>query len=301
MTKAGYAAAMKLVLLLPWLAACAAARPVAHAELPVEPTASHGFVFEVSVGDSPRKLRFELDTGAAKTYLDAKVAAELGLEPTGSTVVHGSGREPFRVDQVAHVALHVGALVSPDHTINLTDLSGLADHLDGFLGADFIARYVITIDYDRNRLSIAAPDGFAYQGSGAVLPIELRNGQAWVEGSVHVPGGAAETSRFLVDTGSGDAVDAPAIRRSTGAVRHITTGVGLGEGTAEGVIGHADYFQLGPFRLDGALTACCAPNPDLSHMIGGEVLSRFTIVLDYPRGRIILERGARFAEPFPDA
>ena len=299
MRRASYAVAMKLLLVLPWLAACAAA--VHPSQLPVEPTPSHGFVFEVSVNDSPRKLRFELDTGAAATYLDAKVARELGLQPSRQTVVHGSGREPFRVDQVAHVTLHVGTLVSPDHTINLTDLGGLPDHLDGFLGADFIARYVITIDYDRNRLAIAAPDDFAYRGSGAVLPIELRNGQAWVQASVHVPGGTAETSQFLVDTGSGDAVDAPAIRRSTGAVRHITTGVGLGEGTADGVIGHAEYFQLGPYRLAGALTACCAPNPDLNHMIGGEVLSRFTIVLDYPRRRIILERGARFAEPFPDA
>ena len=114
-------------------------------------------------------------------------------------------------------------------------------------------------------------------------------------------GADAETSQFLVDTGSGDAVDHPAILHSAGDVRHITTGVGLVSGTGEGVIGHADYLQLGPYRLIGALTACCGPNPDTNQLIGGEVLSRFTVVLDYAHRRIILERVARFSNPFPDA
>jgi predicted aspartyl protease len=277
---------------------CRAEEPVS---VPIEPTPSRAFIFTVTVGDSPRELRFELDTGAATTYLDTRVAHELGLQPTGSTTVHGSGREPLRVDQVAHVTFGVGGLVSRDHTVHLADLSSVDDHIDGFLGGDFIARHVVTIDYERGRLHIADPCGFAYAGPGVVLPVTLEHGLPFVPATVKMEGSAAESSQVLVDTGSGDAVDHPAVLHAHGPVRHITTGVGLGAGTGEGVIAHAEYLELGAYRLPGALTACCGPNPDTNHLIGEEVLSRFTVVLDYAHHRIILERGKRFAEPFPDA
>jgi aspartyl protease len=285
-----------------WIVAVTACAP---APTPVvvttQPVAQHAFVFDVFVNDSLRPLRFELDSASAATYLDRRVARELGLVATGHTSVQGAGREPFQVEQVGHVTLRVGALRSTDHSVNLTDLSGLPEHLDGFLGADFISRYVVTIDYDHARLGLADPATYVYRGAGVVLPIELRRGLPFIVGEVKVAGASAESGTFLVDTGSTDAVDHPAILRSTASVRHVTTGVGLGSGTSEGAVGFGEYLQLGAYRLAAPLTACCGPNPDIASALGTEVLSRFTIVLDYARHRIILERGARFAEPFPDA
>ena len=136
------------------------------------------------MNDSPRRLRFELDTGAAASYIDRAVARELGLTPTGSTVVHGSGRESLRVDQVAHVAFRVGGIASSEHTVHVADLTSLPDHIDGFLGADFIARYVVTIDYEHGRLAIADPATFVYRGDGAALPVELRRGLPFVAGTI---------------------------------------------------------------------------------------------------------------------
>jgi Aspartyl protease len=290
---------MKLMLWIVMVTACAGApSPII---VMTQPIAQHTFVFEVFVNESPRPLRFELDSASAATYLDRRVARELGLVATGHISVQGAGREPFQVEQVGHVTLRVGALRSTDHNVNLTDLSGLPEHLDGFLGADFISRYVVTIDYDHARLGFADPATFVYHGGGEVLPIELRHGLPFIVGEVKVAGFAAEPGTFLVDTGSTDAVDHPAILHSTAPVRRITTGVGLGSGTSDGAAGFGEYLQLGAYRLSAPLTTCCGPNPDIVSALGSEVLSRFTIVLDYARHRIILERGARFAEPFPDA
>jgi hypothetical protein len=280
------------------LAACAAPPVVS---LAMRPIAQHAFVFDVFVGDSPRALRFELDSGSAVTYLDRRVARELGLVATAHATVQGAGRERFDVEQIGHVALRVAGLRSTEQTVNVTDLSALPEHIDGFLGADFIARYVVTIDYDHARLELADPATFVYRGDGVVLPVELRRGLPFITGAVKVAGAAAEPGTFLVDTGSTDAVDHPAILRSTAPVRRITTGVGLGSGTSTGAVGFAEYLELGAYRLAAPLTACCGPNPEIASALGTEVLSRFKLVLDYTRHRIILERGARFAEPFPDA
>jgi hypothetical protein len=77
-------------------------------------------------------------------------------------------------------------------------------------------------------------------------------------------------------------------------------GNGLGDGSEGGVLGHADVFALGGFRMPGALTACCAPVEWQRSMFGTEILRRFTVIFDYARSRIILEPNEHLGDPFPD-
>jgi hypothetical protein len=104
----------------------------------------------------------------------------------------------------------------------------------------------------------------------------------------------------LAPAKSSIAVDDPSIAHTTGPVRKVRTGFGLGQ-ASEGVVGRALYLQLGSFRLEGPIDSCCSENPDHKRMIGTEVLRRFTVILDYARNRIILEPNAQFKDPFPDA
>lgn len=131
-------------------------------------------------------------------------------------------------------------------------------------------------------MTIVEPTVFSYSGPGGVFPIQFRG------------------KEFLVDSGSGDAVDAPTILKTTGPVRKIKTGVGLGQ-PGEGVLGRALYFQLGSFRMNGPITSCCSGNPDDLRKIGTEVLRRFTVILAYSHSRMIVEPNSHFKEVFPDA
>ena len=115
-----------------------------------------------------------------------------------------------------------------------------------------------------------------------------------------MPGVEPQTEEYFVDSESGDAVDDPAIRKTTGPVRKVQTGVGLGQ-PGEGVIGRTLYLQLGSYRLDAPTDACCSSVPDHKRMIGTEVLKRFTVILDYTHSRMILEPNIHFKETFPDA
>ena len=257
--------------------------------------------FQLQIEGSSERLWFTLDTGAGSAYLDSGVAKRLGLQTSGSGKVQGAGAGKVPVNFVESATFELPGLTSSGHRVNTTDLSGLQGrHLDGFLGYDFISRYVITLDYADGQMTIAEPATFSYSGPGESFPIKFRGPWPYIEGTVAVPGVKPETGEFFVDSGSGDAVDDPAILKTTGPVRKVQTGVGLGQ-PGEGVIGRTLYLQLGSYRLDAPTDACCSSVPDHKRMIGTEVLRRFTVILDYAHSRMILEPNIHFKETFPDA
>jgi hypothetical protein len=263
---------------------------------------SEGMVMvRARLANSSQALWMVLDTGSTKSYLDREVARRLGLRGVAGGTVRGAGRDPTKVEHVEHVAFVVPHLESSEHDINLVALKQSPnDRVDGIWGADFIGRFVVTIDYAGLRLTLASPCGYEYKGQGAVLPIAFNSKRIpFIRGTISVES-KRETSQLFVDSGSGDAVDHPLIRTSKGPLRHIQMGVGLGDGRSEAVIGHADWLELGGFSMTGALTACCGPNEDTHHLIGGGILRRFTVILDYARSRLMLEPNAHFHEPFPD-
>ena len=261
-----------------------------------------GVFFQLQIAGSSEHLWFSLDTGAGSSYLDSGVAKRLRLQASGSGTVHGAGAGTVPVNFIESVTFEVPGLISPGHRVNTADLTGLQGHhrMDGFLGYDFISRYVITVDYAAGKMTIADPSVFSYSGPGGVFPIKFRGKWPYIEGTISVPGVKPETGEFLVDSGSGDAVDDPTILKTTAPVRKVKTGVGLGQ-SGEGVLGRASYLQLGSFRLDAPTVACCSGNPDDVRKVGTEVLRRFTVILDYTRNRMILEPNSHFKENFPDA
>ncbi len=260
--------------------------------------------FQVHVKGTSQPLWFSLDSGSGSTYMDAEVAKSLGLQPGGSGTVHGAGSGDIPVQYVDSVAFELSGLESADHRINITDLKSVNEQFgrpeDGLLGYDFLTRFVIVVDYAARLMTIYDPLKFKYTGNGEALPVHFRHHWPYVEGTIKVRGRAAEPGEFLVDSGSGDAVDHPAILKSPGPLRKIQTGVGLGV-PIEGAAGRAEYFELGRFHLDSPITACCSANPDDQQKIGGEVLRRFKVIFDYPHQRLIFEPNRNFRDPFPDA
>lgn len=259
--------------------------------------------FELRINGVQELLSFSLDTGAGTSYLDARRAALANLRPAGKATVAGVGRANIPVQHLGGVSLQLGELTSFGHTLNVTDLSGLSEQygrrLDGFLGYDFISRFVVTIDYARRRLTISDREHVG-DLRGEAIPIHFRGKWPFVDGVIRVAGTDAERSEFLIATGSGDAIDHPAILKSQDSLQRIQTGVGMGAGQGHGVVGAAAFLELGHYRLNRPLTACCGPNAKTNRLLGGEILRRFTVTLDYSRQRIIFEPNIDFHAPFPE-
>jgi Aspartyl protease len=252
---------------------------------PVE-MVQNGVFFPVKINGS-KPLRFTLDLGSGATYVDQKTAMNLGLKFSGTTTVRGAGEGAIPVKVIEDVSIDIPGLVTRGHRVHATDLGSVhwGGPLKGLLGYDFLERFVTIIDYPRAEMTVIEPSVFKYDGPGVALQLELQGRLPFVKGTIEVAGNVVE-DLFLVDSGSQDAVDHPLISKSDNT--HSThTGVGLGK-PAIGVFGNIDRFQLGPFQMRG-LQGVASEVGLGSRLIGGQVLSRYKVIINYPRKELILE------------
>jgi hypothetical protein len=263
-----------------------------------EPASEHAPFFRVTIERTSRPLWFTVDTGSPYTFLDKRVAAELGLPVTGAGTIGGAGAGRIDIQLVKNVTFRIGGVASPNYDVRVADLSGLPalfDHpIDGFFGYDFMIRDVVTFDPDHNTMTL----GGDARIKGVALPIRFggKHGRwIYIPGTVKIAGNPAETSDLLVDFGSTDALNHPLLRKSTAPLRQIQTGNGLGT-PIPGVVGEAEWLRLGDYTLHNVHASCCGASPGTERMIGQAVLSRFVISFDYARKRMILRPAKRFTE-----
>ena len=173
------------------------------------------------------------------------------------------------------------------------DLSGVSTPkgktLAGLLGYDFFQRYVIAFDYEKGVLSVHDPKAFAYRGAGEAIPLTFKRKVPFVKGTIVVPGRSAKERQWLVDTGSGDALNDDLLAESTGAKKKVTGGRGLGK-EFETWLATADRVELGRFHFEKVSGVSGGMK------IGGGLLRRFTVIFDYPAKQMILEPNRHYRE-----
>jgi hypothetical protein len=238
-------------------------------------------------------LWFVVDSGASRILIDRRRAQSLGLRPEGASSVQGAGAGRVPVEMVRGVSLSLPGLTLSDHDIWSIDLAGVTSTLgrdvDGILGYDFFARLVITVDYTARSLTIVGPERYRDDGKGATLPIEFDDKLPYVRGELVLPGEVTIQDRFLVDSGSSDAVDHPAVKHIPSR-SETTTGVGLGT-AGRGYLARGKAFRLAGFEVSDPIVACCGGTEKTSKLIGGAILSHFRVTFDYANSRLIIAPG----------
>lgn len=258
-------------------------------------------LLQVSINGS-KPLWFQLDSGAAYCLIDLSRAKALGLQFEGSAQAQGAGAGTETV-QVIRGAVNFGfpgltITVAPAGAMDLSSLEpNLGRPVDGVLGYDIFEKLLVTTDYLSRHVTFAAAEAFHPSQRARSLQLSFQDRVPLVQGRITIPGNPPTDAQFQVDTGSGDAVDHPLIKKSTGKLLQTVTGVGLGK-ELSGVKGRIESLQLGPFELRGAVSACCGGSDLSSRLIGGRVLRRFTVTLDYSHQRMLLEPNRNYRQPF---
>jgi hypothetical protein len=271
------------------------------AEIPYE-SANHLVLLPVRVNGS-ELLWFVLDSGSSYCFINLNRARSLGLEFESEAQASGAGSGTQSV-QVIKGAVDFGfdafkVSIAPAGAMDLTSLEPVIGHaVDGILGYDIFQKLVITADYGRRRLTFADPATFHSAPGTQYLPLTFQDRVPLVQGRIAIPGKPSTIAKFMVDSGSGDAVDHPLIKRSSGKLLNTITGVGIGN-EMRGVVGRIDSLKLGPFKLRGAVSACCGGSDLSSQLIGGQALSRFTVIFDYSHQRLGLKPNRSYHDPFP--
>jgi hypothetical protein len=280
---------------------------------PPSPGCTHELIFEPFAGltlvplqvAGSAPLDFVLDSGANRSSIsDPLLAATLGLEVTEIGIARGMGSgavgvlitEPVPLQSQGFELLLVPLAV---HDIGARLAARAGRELDGFLGWELFDRYVVELDPAGRRLLLHDPSSFVYAGPGQVLPLEVKDGRAVVQGRVNVSGRKAVAVTLLVDTGSGRY-----LTLITGGRRHLeppperdrATSVGI-TGATTVKAGRVAEVELGEVVVENVETAWVrsfeipATNtiPKLDGVLGNRLLARYRVFFDYRHGRLILE------------
>ncbi len=272
----------------------AAVEDTKNAPLASVPLSLHGDIpyLEVRINGS-KPLWFIIDSGASGCVIDLGLSREMGIPTEGKVQGRGAGAGTYDITYARDVTFTVESLKAMVDKVQVIDLSGVSTPMDkllaGLLGYEFFQRYVIVFDYEKGILSIHDPDTFRYRGSGEAIPLVFRQQVPFVKGTIVVPGQPAAPREWMVDTGSGDALNDDLLAESAGEKKKVTGGRGLG-GEFETWLATADRVELGRFRFEKVSGVSGGMK------IGGGLLRSFTVIFDYPAKRMILEPNGRYRE-----
>jgi len=282
------------------------------------PVAVHGHHLHVPVEAGGEALSFLLDTGAGTSLLASEAARRLGAAFGRPFAARGAGdgsagghflEAPVPVAPGGHPGLLLGLRAA----LPLDDIAAVEGvQVDGILGFDFIDRHVVEIDYRARELRLHDPEAFAYaDGAGDTVPLTLETGLPHVAGTIVLPGGRGVSADVVVDLGSslGAALThrfaaAHGIDPSQMPARPFAGGRGIG-GEVTARLVRLGGIQIGRISIDEPVAAIFEEGAGVmtsgaffDATVGGEVLRRFTVVLDYRRRHIILEPNDDFGRPY---
>jgi len=281
--------------------------------IPFELVTRH-ILIKVRINNSD-PLWFIFDTGDKVAIVDLERAKSLGLNLQGVANVGGAGPGTLHGSYVREASLGVVGLEGNKQpvvlAIPLQNMQSRFGHdIDGIIGGDFIKQFVVEVDYQARVLRLYDRDKFDYSGSGEVIQTTLNSGgHPIIAAEVTAAGRPAIKGKFVVDLGSGGSLvlhrpfaeqqGLPAPAQKT--IRSL--GGGGAGGQVTGRNGRIAELRIGAFRIENPLTlfsqdkAGAFASSELDGNIGQQILSKFKILLDYGRSRIILEPNGSLRDP----
>jgi predicted aspartyl protease len=254
-------------------------------------------------------LNFIIDTGAEHTILTKKEITNLLKIPYDrertiigtdmKTVVKAYIARKMRFD-FPNLTLIKDILVLDDDYFKLDQFAGLEIH--GIIGAETFKGYVLKIDYLRKILTIFDPSVFkpSDHKNYEELPIEINRSKPYLYTKAQISSDSVIAMKLLLDTGAGLAVllhtySNPLIVMPPKVIKG-NIGNGLG-GEIEGYIGRLKSLNIGRSKLQNVISHFQELHTEADSnyilnrngLIGGDLLSRFTIIFDFSKEKLYLK------------
>lgn len=264
-------------------------------------------------------LRFILDTGAEYTILTKREIADV-LQFTSQRAVRIVGADMstyLNAFLISGVDLQMGELLLERQNVLVFEedyfpfeaLTGMDIH--GILGANLFGRFALSINYQRQLLTLMPAERFQETPKGFTkVPVEMNRKKPYIHVSVQLtPDTAPLPLKLLLDTGAGISLLLHTNSREDMALPETLlpapVGHGLG-GNLKGYLGRTKSMEFANFQLNDVLTQFQELDPKMdtsflngrNGIIGNQLLQRFTIWIDYPRGALYLKPNRQFQKAF---
>ena len=263
------------------------------------------------------ELNFLLDTGVEETILlSLEDKAEVRFFDVQKIMLRGLGSaEPIEGMKSANNELSVNGIVDKSHDlyIVLDQSFNFSSHIgipvNGIIGYHFFKDNLVEVDYDKRRLVVfrdTQKRRKKIKDKYIPVPITVEKSKPYVVADVTVDG-RTEPAKLLLDLGNSDALWLFKGSRFEIPAQHFEDYLGKGfSGDIHGNRARIAEMKIDRFAFDRPIVAF----PDSASVksvnmvkdrvgsIGGEVLRRFDLVMDYAHKTLYLRRGRAFDEPF---
>jgi Aspartyl protease len=247
---------------------------------------------QVSIDRSP-PLWCILDSGAEFSMLDTETAEAMKLGPARRR----DGRE-----QIDDVTLAIGPITLRAQSLTLWRLDNFRRQnraIRCVIGCELFERYVVTVDYQKQRLLLREPPAFRPDPAATSFPITFDGRLPVLRTSMRF-GSRTLPVRLMVDTGASQA----AVLRYPFASQHrllegpvdTTTSETTASGRRAFVTIPVEELTIGQwtFRKPGVKVYGSAAGAggytSTDGLLGNDVLRHFRVTFDYSRKRILLEK-----------
>lgn len=251
-------------------------------------------ILQVRINKKPENLRFVLDTGSGITVLSSETARRLKIKPiTRGGHARGIGGDgKFEIVYGFLNELSLGDVRMKNIPVYIREFNPDANRYDGYIGLGLISKFLTTIDYGEQTISLKRRDSQTNVTSAAGITLPLRlTSSGFLSGEVLLEG-IDQPLNFIVDTGASVSVISERIANSD-AISRFNNGRRMRVVGSAGVAENVPAFSLPKVTFGQQsrrnLTAIAldldlineASGFEQSGILGGNFLNNYRLTFDF--------------------
>jgi hypothetical protein len=264
-------------------------------------------------------LKFIVDTGVRTAILTQKAFSDiLNLSYSRKYTIAGPGGEKLVDAYITNnVTLELPGVVGRGHAMLVLEedylelRNYLGTDVHGILGYELFSRFIVQIDYESKVMTLMLPKKFKPKRKFEAIPIRIEDTKPYITTPIILANGTQLTAKLLVDSGAshGLMLDPESDERIKPPDNYISSIIGRGlGGEITGKVGRIKALLLGESKIENPVVNFPDPNSYFDSLkssttprngtLGGEVLSRFTVIFDFPKELIYLKKNRAFKKGF---
>ncbi len=272
-------------------------------------------VIEMTIQDSLH-VKLILDSGiegiiltdkALVNALEPQCARKFNLTAPGSDItLDACITRPVKVNFRGLIPIITNVVLLQEDYFSLESFIGARVH--GLIGLDKFRNLLVTFNYDRSLLTFTRPGNFKIPSNSEIVPINILRGRPYITARVELDTKEIRDLWLMIDSGANHPLLLEIDSTDTyKPVQALETTIGRGlAGIINGEFVRSGWLLIGNARLDNLITSLSADyfegNPASRNFrdgtLGSGALARFRVTFDYLNNRLILEKGAKFGQPF---
>lgn len=263
------------------------------------------------------ELNFLLDSGVEETILFSmedkkevtfKNVEKIKLRGLGSEEeIEGLKSTNNALETHGLKSIHHLVYIILDQSFNLSSHVGIP--VNGIIGYKFFKNNLVEINYHKKRVTVylnREETKKKFEKKFERLPITIERSKPYIN-TLAVVNGLEIPAKMLIDVGNSDAFWIFENDKIKLPKKNFHDFLGKGfSGDIEGNRAKISEFRIKDFKFKEPIVAFPDSNsirnvkmvPDRIGSVGGEVLKRFTLVMDYAGKTLYLKKNSKYSEPF---